>query len=232
LDGEGFFQVMPADCMWIVGRHVIECSMRLPAQQKAVFPHRELMQPLMAASAEARTVSCPRPIPTLDSTVGAGPYLEGGDIFLVGNNRDVLVGYAPRSGSNKAGAEWLAQYLSLDGYRVTLVPLKSLKVHLLAHIGCVGEKTAVIYRPAFLDGVPEALADWTLIDATEEEVANVGPCVVALNKKMVLMPAECGRLADRVSKAGIEPVLTPMKTIAMEGGGIRCSTFIMHRAID
>lgn len=226
---DGVWQTFPADSIWVIGRHVIECQLRMHLLTKQNFTLRERFLPPLDAYPEARWVQIPSSVPTHNSLTGKGPYLEGGDILILG--KDVLVGIdLDGFSTDERGAKWLSRYLADDGFKVWPVPFhNAVKVHLLAHLGVPREGLAIIYKPLFKDGIPEPLKDYDFIEVSEEEVAQAGACIVALDSKKCLLPAECPRVADELAKRGVEPVTVPFKETAWWGGGIRCATCIVRR---
>lgn len=229
---DAIWQTFPADSVWVVGRHVIECQLRMHLATKQNFTLREGFEPHLEANPDGRWVQIPATVPTYNSLEGKGPYLEGGDILILG--KDVLVGIdLDGFSTDKAGASWLARYLADDGFKVWPVPFRNaVKIHLLAHVGVPREGLAIIYKPLFTDGIPEPLKDYEFIEITKEEAASGAACIVALNPKQCLIPAECSRVADELAKRGVEPVAIPFKDVAWWGGGIRCATCIIRRDVE
>lgn len=225
----GVWQTNPADSIWVIGRHVIECQLRVPMLRKQNFTLREPFYDHLLAHGDSRWVQIPNAMPTEEDRYGPGPYLEGGDILILGD--DVLVGVdLDGFSTDETGAEWLRRYLADDGFRVTPVPFRNaVKIHLLAHVGVPREGVAIIYKPLFTEGIPEPIADWDLIEISEEESAKAAACIVALDSDRCLLPAETPRIAEELAKRGIEPVTVPYEATAFWGGGIRCGTIIVRR---
>jgi len=230
-DDGGAYPIYPADAIWIVGRNVIECRFREEARQRELFALRELILPLIESSPEARYGSCPVAAPAWSPLGAAGPFLEGGDIFMCGDDaRNVLVGVDEKRSSSASGVSWLARFLAEDGYTVTPVPITpDAPTHLLGVLGCVGPERALIYRPSLLNGVPDAVKNWDLIDLTLEETLNTAPCVTMLDEETVLMSDGTPRVAEELSRRGLEVITVPMDAVTFWDGGVRCCTFVMRR---
>ena len=226
----GAIQLHPADPIWIIGRHAIECQFHTPFRNKEVFPLRDLIRPLMDADPRARWVACPASAP-VEGGGGAGPFLEGGDILICGNARkDVLVGIDEERSSNAAGVEWLMRYLIDDGYRVTGVPItRDGPIHLTAVLGVAGPERALVYRPSLVNGIPEQIRHWDFIDLTLDETRATGPCVVMIDPNTILVPAETPRIVDELDKRGLDVVPVEVSAISRLDGGIRCATFVIRR---
>lgn len=235
----GAHQIFPADPIWVIGRHVIECQFREPFRNKGRFPLRELLAPQIEMAPEARVASCPVTTPVKRSEApstdaesrASNYYLEGGDILICGNkDKDILVGVDEVRSSSAQGVEWLRRYLADDGYRVTPVPItRAAPVHLLAAVGVVGPEAALIYKPSLVDGIPEPIKHWDLIDITLEEARAGGPCAVMLDPKTILITAETPRICDVLSKRGLKVIPVPFNALTCFDGAIRCATFVMRR---
>ncbi len=235
----GAHQVMVADALWVIGRHVIECQFREPFHNKERFALRELLAPQIEMAPEARVAACPMTTPVKRSAAPTSDaanrtssyYLEGGDILICGNkDKDILVGVDEVRSSSAQGVEWLRRYLADDGYRVTPVPItRDAPIHLLGAMGVVGPEAALIYKPSLADGIPDPIKHWDLIDITLEEARAGGPCAVMLNPKTILVTAGAPRICDLLSKRGLEVIPVPFDAVTRFDGAIRCATFVMRR---
>jgi N-dimethylarginine dimethylaminohydrolase len=222
----GGFRVMPADPIWIIGRNIIESQFRQPLRNKELFPLRDIIAKRIDEDPNLRVLSCPVTMP------GAGDFvLEGGDIQICGNEgKDILVGVDEERSSSARGVEWLRRRLAEDGYTVTPVPItKAAPIHLLGAMGVFGPKGAMIYRPAFKNGIPKPMMDWDLIDITLEEAEAGGPCVVMLDRKTVLIVAEVPRLIKQLEQRGLNVIPIPFDAVTKLDGAVRCATFVIHR---
>ncbi len=122
----------PADPVYTVGKHYIEVNIRRAYRRKEVFPLRDVVAPLLAADADTRHVVMPPAQPFMPSSGGPGPYLEGGDIICYKNH--LFVGESDIA-TNRAGTEWLRDYIEPHGYTVHPMPMKGTVLHLsLIHI--------------------------------------------------------------------------------------------------
>lgn len=223
----GGHQTFPADPIWIIGRNVVECSLHTFCRNREIFPLRDLIQPLIDAHPEARHYAVPQSGPLS----GDGPILEGGDILICGDDaKTVLVGLDPARSSNLAGVNWLKRCLADDGWNVVPVPItQSAPIHLLGSVGVVGPETILVCREGLTSELPEPVKHWDIIDVTLAEARKTGPCVVMIDEKTVLVPAETPRIAEELARRGLEPVPVACDGISLLDGGIRCATFVMRR---
>jgi N-dimethylarginine dimethylaminohydrolase len=226
----GGMQLFPADPIWVVGRHAIECQFRQPSRNKERFPLRELLAEQIERVPEMRVAACPVTAPD-NPNKRSNYFLEGGDIVICGNkDNDILVGVDEVRSSSAQGAEWLGRYLADDGYRVTPVRItRDAPVHLAGAIGVVGPEAALIHRPSFIDGIPEAIKKWDLIDIDEAEAHAGGPCLVMINSKTILVPEKAPRISDLLAKRGLQVISIPFDAVTRFDGAIRCATFVMCR---
>jgi N-dimethylarginine dimethylaminohydrolase len=225
----GSFRVMTADPIWIIGRNIIESQFRQPLRNKELFPLRDMIAKRIDEDLNLRVLSCPGTMP------GAGDFvLEGGDIQICGNEgKDILVGVDEERSSSARGVEWLRRRLAEDGYKVTPVPIvKGAPIHLLGAMGVFGPTAAMVYRPAFANGIPEPMKGWDLIDITLEEAEAGGPCAVMLDPKTILMVAEVPRLIRLLQERGLDVIPIPFDAVTKMDGAIRCATFVIHRDKD
>ena len=157
-------QGWPRDTMIVIGDTFIEPSLFIPLRRRERFGIRRAVEERLYNS-NAKIISMPPPVPqpeAEDGTYGPGPFLEGGDTFLIG--RDIYVGITGNA-SNSAGARWLQQYLG-EEYRVHEVPLSKKFLHLDCCLATPRPGLALACREAFVGGLPDFLKDWTIIDVS------------------------------------------------------------------
>jgi glycine amidinotransferase len=111
---EGASLLYPADPVYVLGKHLIETSIRRPFRRKEAWATRSVLVPYVDADPSMRQVASPRAELGPAGDEGRGPFLEGGDIIMVG--QDILCGNTDLT-SNAAGSEWLRRYLEPFGYR-------------------------------------------------------------------------------------------------------------------
>jgi glycine amidinotransferase len=80
-----------------------------------------------------------------------------------------------------------------------------------------------------VNGIPTPIKKWDLIDVTLEEAHATGPCLVMIDPRTILVPAETPRIAEELSKRGLEVVSVDFNAVSRFNGGIRCATFVMRR---
>ncbi len=222
----GWSQLYPADPVFMLGEHFLELSLRRAYRRKEVFPLRELVAPMLAGQAGLHHVAMPQSAPFTPSGEGPGPFLEGGDILIVG--RDVIVGQGQLC-SDRAGLDWLSSYLADWNYRVHPLAIRGPILHALGLICLLREGLAMAHLPALADGLPAPIADWDVIEISEEEMHGHATVGVSLDDKRYMIDPRFTRLMGELEKHAIEPVPTPCDAIGFWGGAIRCVTLPLAR---
>lgn len=224
----GHSLLYPADPVYVLGSHLIETCIRRPFRRKEVWPIRDVLTPLLEADDDARHVAMPQAVPTRADAdgLGPGPFLEGGDIVILG--RDVMVGVGPLT-SNRAGARWLERYLRPFGYRVRQVELAGDYLHLLGVLCLVREGLLMAYLPALKNGLPAIVADWDVIELTLEEMLALGTVGMNLDPQTHMIDERHVRLIRELERRGMTCIPMPMDYLAYWGGAVRCVTLPTSR---
>jgi glycine amidinotransferase len=216
------------DSMLVVGQNVIELSLRNPSRRKEIFAYREMLARRLAQAPRAQYASMPppRPAPATEADEGPGPFLEGGDIFLLG--KDILVGNSGQA-SNRAGINWLQRFLGPQGYRVQEVPLTDWH-HLDCVLTIIRPGLAMAVKTAFRDGLPGPIREWEIIEASPAEGHAMGVNAMCLAPDVVVMGEEHQRLIMELKRRGVE-VLSGFRTdvVSLWGGGVRCLSHPLFR---
>lgn len=145
--------------------------------------------------------------------------IEGGDVVVL--PKRILVGLSERT--NKAGAESLSSHLSK--YRqVEMVPLAPGVLHLDVALSCPTPSISIVYRPAFVSGLPQCLQHGNIIDVTDDEYLNQAVNLLPLGENTVLIDQRQQRLIDQLLKYGLECLPCCVDHISRIGGGLRCMT--------
>ena len=210
------------DSMLVVGQNVIELSLRDPARRKEIFAYREMLTRRLAQAPRVQYASMPppRPAPATEDSEGPGPFLEGGDIFLLG--KDILVGNSGQA-SNQAGIGWLRRFLGPQGYRIQEVPLMDNWLHLDCVLAVIRPGLAMAVKTAFRNGLPGPIQEYEVIEASPEEGHALGVNAMCLAPNVVVMGEEHQRLIKELKTRQVE-VVSGFRTdvVSLWGGGVRC----------
>jgi N-dimethylarginine dimethylaminohydrolase len=224
---EGASLLYPADPIYVLGKHVIETCIRRPFRRKEGWATRSVLQRLIDADPQVRHVASPRAELGVAGDEGAGPFLEGGDIIVVG--QDVLCGNTDLT-SNAAGSAWLGRYLEPFGYRVHPVPVTGVWLHLLGVMCVLREGLAMAYLPAIGGRLPAPIADWEVIEVTEEEARMLATVGMNLDARRHIIDARLERVIGELERFGIEPIPIDVEHLSVWGGAVRCVTLPISRA--
>ena len=216
----------PADPVYTVGKHYIEVNIRRAYRRKEVFPLRDVVAPLLAADADTRHVVMPPAQPFMPSSGGPGPYLEGGDIICYKNH--LFVGESDIA-TNRAGTEWLRDYIEPYGYTVHPMPMKGTVLHLLGTMVLVREGVLLLFRDELDCELPAPLQDWDVIELSEDEARAYATVGVSLDDKRYVMPSHLGRVGEELSRRGVEPIEIDYDHVSYWGGCVSCSTHAIAR---
>lgn len=218
---ESAIQFFPRDSMLVIGNQFIETELMMPLRRRERFGIRRSLTKRLTGD-NAKIISMPPAEPCLEDSKGEwgpGPFLEGGDTFLLG--RDIYVGVSGNA-SNSAGVHWLQQYLG-DTYRVHEIKLTKKFLHLDCCLSTPREGLAIICREAFVDGLPDFLSDWDLIEVTYEDAKEKLGCNgLVIDKKTIIIADTLPKLAKALRSAGQEVIEMPFDAVYQYGGAFRC----------
>ncbi len=221
VDSDAVMQTFPRDPILVIGNKVIETSMLEPYRRKERFAIRRTIEDRLLNSG-SYLVSMPQPDPYLSKSVGdygPGPYLEGGDVMLVG--KDIYVGQTGNA-SNLAGIRWLRDYLGQD-YRVHQVPLSRRFLHLDCVLALPRPGVAIVCQEAFTQGLPPFLNGWKLINVSADDAEKKMGCNgLVLSKDSIIIGDNMPALKKELQADGLEVITTPIDALTWQGGGFRC----------
>ncbi|MDO6765679.1 dimethylarginine dimethylaminohydrolase family protein [Agarivorans sp. 1_MG-2023] len=207
------------DAVVVIGNHFIETNMFDPGRRRDRFAIRRTLGERLNNS-NAKIVSMPEsPIIVDDNGFGPGPFLEGGDTFVLG--KTILVGNSGNA-SNTAGIEWLQRYLG-EEYEVIEVKLDSKFVHLDCVLCTLRPGLAMIVKDAFLDGIPDVLKGWDFINVSAEDAKlHLAANALVINDQTVMMPDSLKHISTEVRAKGHQVIEVPFDAINWQGGSFRC----------
>lgn len=201
-----------------IGKNVIELAPRSLFRRRQRFAIREILIGTMARGARYFA----QPDGGADDVVPGWGYLEGGDIFVLGEQ--VLVGHSGGC-SSPEGAAWLQHVLG-NTYRVDIVPIDPRFPHLDCVLMCAREGWAVACLDAMPEGLPGNMRDWDVIDVPAALAkGHMGCNSLVLGPGRVLVPSEAplDPVADALKAKGCEVVRLEYSVPCMVGGSFRCA---------
>lgn len=220
--GHGYSNFFARDPFFTVGDHVIEGSLRFLHRRGEVLPMREVFRNEVYPT-DARYVATPPPEVAApdDPTLGAGPFIEGGDVLVLG--RHVLVGSSGLA-SNEAGYTWLRRYLEPSGYTVELVKLHEKILHLDCALGLIRDGLMIVAPEAFVSEVPQVLNGWNRIEASFEDATRLATNGLALSPEVYVTDPDFEHLGSQVEGHGVKVEYVDFSITRSFGGSFRCST--------
>ncbi|MEI7871551.1 MAG: amidinotransferase [Alphaproteobacteria bacterium] len=212
-NGEGA-QLFARDGMIVVGRHVIDASLRLKCRQRERFGLRPIIQKTVQTS-DARWSSVPLGSPTCVD----GPFLEGGDTLL--NGYEIYVGMSGCA-SDMAGIDWLQALLG-EAYRVIPVALRSNVLHLDCALGLIKPGLLVWCPEKLIDGLPTSLRTWDAVAVSKEEANKLATNGLILEEGRMIVDADNQRVIEELRKRKVDVIPLPFDGPISTGGGLRCA---------
>ncbi|MCK4732340.1 MAG: hypothetical protein KAT65_07775 [Methanophagales archaeon] len=209
------------DPILVIGNNVIETAIKIPMRAKERYAIRPILKERLK-SGNANYVAVPAVSPAFGEE---GIYLEGGDVLL--NGYEIYVGNSGR-GSNKAGIEWLQNYLG-PKYKVHEIKISQEFEHLdcVLSLPCPG--LGVICKEAILSELPESIRDWDFIEVSVAEAKKLGANLFVLDEKTCIVDNQHHRIAEELRQRGQEVIEIPYDKVATWGGGFRCSHHPLRR---
>jgi N-dimethylarginine dimethylaminohydrolase len=217
------------DPILVVGHHLIELAVKTPYRRREIFGIRELLERRVAEDPRARYYAMPppRPVQPTRASDGPGPFLEGGDIFVL--DKDILVGNSGLA-SDRAGIDWLQRALDPEGFTVHEVALTGEWLHLDCIFAVIRPGLAVCHLGGLARGLPPLLKDWEIIPATSAEAHHMGCNTVCLQPNTPLVAEEHTRLIQELEQRQVNVVSGfRMDVVSQWGGGIRCASHPLRR---
>jgi len=220
--GRGYANFFARDPFFTIGGFVIEGSLRFPHRRDEVLPIRPVIYERVYSD-DCIYVAAPRPeiCDPGDKRLGPGPFIEGGDVLVLGKH--VFVGDSGLA-SNGLGARWLKKLLAPHGYEVEVVRLKPDVLHLDCALGLVREGLMVVCPSAFVSGIPEKLGSWNRIEVTEEEARQLATNGLPLSPDVYVTDPDFRHIGDRIGEYGVQVEYIDFSISRAFGGAFRCST--------
>ncbi|MBP7765052.1 MAG: hypothetical protein KA113_07690 [Syntrophaceae bacterium] len=228
----GFSQDFPRDNMAVIGSSVIEFNLRTPIRKVDISGFRNILSE-KCSDPKVKWFSMPH-TELLKPARPDTPFLEGGDVIVLG--KTVFVGNTqnPSVGSNEAGYRWLKNILG-DQYQVTRVRLVESVLHLDCVLSVPRRGLAIICEEAFVDGLPEELKGWDLIRVGLKDVQRLAVNGVPVNSRNYILSYnrhnDNRTIQAELEKRGIKVHRVFFGTHNGQGGSLRCATQPLKRKI-
>ncbi|MEB3032200.1 dimethylarginine dimethylaminohydrolase family protein [[Mycobacterium] nativiensis] len=219
---DGYANFFVRDPFFTVGNVVIEGSLRFRHRRREVFPVRDiLIERVYPASCGYVAVPAPEIAADDDPTLGAGPFLEGGDVLVLGKH--IFVGTSGLA-SNDLGARWLRKLLAPQGYTVEVVRLPREILHLDCALGLIRDGLMVVCEEALLDGIPESLKSWDRIPVSLRQAKELATNGLPINPDVYVTDPSFSWIGEQLTHRGITVEYVEFGISRSLGGSFRCST--------
>ena len=229
----GFSQDFPRDNMAVIGNNVIEFNLRTAIRKVDISGFRDILSEKCSDST-VKWFSMPH-TELLKPARTDTPFLEGGDVMVLG--RTVLVGNTenPSVGSNEAGYKWLTNILG-DPYTVKRVRLVESVLHLDCVLSVPRSGLAIVCEEAFIDGLPEEIQDWDLIRVSLEDVKRLAVNGLPVDSQNYILSYNRHNdnryIQGELEKRGIMVHRVFFGTHNGQGGSLRCATQPLKRKVE
>ena len=228
----GFSQDFPRDNMAVIGSNVIEFNLRTPIRKVDISGFRNILSE-KCSDPTVKWFSMPH-TELLKPALADTPFLEGGDVIVLG--KTVLVGNTqnPSVGSNEAGYQWLKNILG-DQYKVKRIRLIESVLHLDCVLSVPRRGLAIICEEAFVDGLPDEIKNWDLIRVRLEDVKRLAVNGVPVNTRNYILSYNRHNdnryIQAELEKRGIRVHRVFFGTHNGQGGSLRCATQPLKRKV-
>ncbi len=219
--GMGLSNFFARDPFVTIGSHVIESNFRKEYRRYEALTSRDFYL------GKCSYVAMPMP-DIVDEE--AGPFLEGGDVLVY--HKQVFVGNSGYA-SNKAGIDWLRDYLSPYGYEVIEVRLQGNILHLDCAMSLVREGLMIVCPESFAEGVPETFTDWDKILVSEEDAGHLAVNGLPINQDVYITDAAFkDTIGKELESRGVKVEYLDFSVTRASQGAFRCSTQPVLRIED
>lgn len=217
---DGYSNFFARDPFFTIGNIIIEGSLRFPHRRNEILPIRDILVD------ESNKNNCfYLSIPTVDFSKGitseVGPFLEGGDILVLG--KTVFVGNSGLA-SNKNGINWLRNLLSNFDYTLIEVPLADDVLHLDCALSIVREDLIIVCEEALLNGIPKELEKFDKIRVSKEDVSRLAVNGLQIDRNTYITDPKFEFIGKQLEERGIKVEYIDFKISRSFGGSFRCST--------
>ncbi|HEV7434123.1 MAG TPA: hypothetical protein VGO22_04550 [Pseudorhizobium sp.] len=203
-----------------IGNNVIELAPRSLFHRRQRFAIRPILAETMNRGARYFAQPDSGAVESRDEP-GWG-YLEGGDIFVLGQK--ILVGHSGGC-SNPEGARWLQHMLGPD-YDIEVAPIDPMFPHLDCVLSTPREGVTVVCREAFPQGLPEHIREWDHIVVDKFHAKRHMACNnLILDDHTVVVPSvdALDHVASELRNRNFEVIRLPYNYPSDFGGSFRCA---------
>ena len=223
--GFGYSNFFSRDPFFTIGSFVIEGNLNFMHRRKEILPIRPVLHKWLDQYGGIY-LAAPQPDTSLGQASQEGPFIEGGDVLVLG--KTVFVGYSGLA-SNTAGIQWLSRLLEPFGYEVIPVRLHPHILHLDCALSFLKQGVMIVCEGAFLDGLPNQLANWEKIPVTLEEASYLLTNGLPISEEVYVTDGAFKELIPKIEAHGIKVETLSYRVSRIFGGSFRCTTQALIR---
>ncbi|MBL1224068.1 dimethylarginine dimethylaminohydrolase family protein [Enterococcus sp. BWR-S5] len=223
--GAGYSNFFSRDPFFTIGNLLIEGNLRFMHRRHEILPIRPIVTE-WAAEADCYYFSAPQPDISAGEMSEAGPFIEGGDVLVLG--KTVFVGHSGLA-SNFEGILWLKRLLQHFDYDVVPVRLHPHILHLDCALSLLKEGLMIVCEEAFLDGIPQQLRSWDTIPVSLREASLLMTNGLPINEKVYITDRSFTKLIPQIEAKGVKVEGIDYQVSRIFGGSFRCTTQALVR---
>lgn len=244
-----FYSAMPRDCLFAVGKKIIEVPMAWRSRYFETFPYREILNEYFENGAE--WVSAPKPmlsndiwngdyefdqhVPFRSMITEAEPLFDAADFVRMGRD---IIGQRSHVTNNK-GIEWLRRLLGPE-FNVHIYEFeKSQRMHIDTTILPLAPGRVLINK-SWVSKIPDIFKDWEILNPPSSSLLDSHPLymssrwihmsVLMLDEKTVVVEKDESALISAFHKWGFKTILCPFKHFQTFGGSFHGATLDIKRS--
>ncbi|WP_118988092.1 amidinotransferase [Photorhabdus sp. CRCIA-P01] len=247
--GGGFYSAMPRDCLFAIGKKIIEVPMAWRSRYFETFAFREILNDYFSKGTE--WFAAPKPMlkdslwhPNHDceqevrfeSVINElEPIFDAADFMKIGRD---IIGQRSHVTNNK-GIEWLRRALGKD-YQIHIYEFDdSSPMHIDTTILPLAPGR-VLMNKAWVSKIPDIFRDWEILTPPPSTLNDAHPLfmtskwihtnVLMLDEKTVIVEQDEEFLKAAFRKWGFKTILCPFKHFQTFGGSFHCATLDVKRS--
>lgn len=246
--GGGFYSAMPRDCLFAIGKKIIEVPMAWRSRYFETFSFREILNDYFSNGAE--WLAAPKPMlkdslwnidhdseqeEKFISVINESePVFDAADFMKMGKD---IIGQRSHVTNNK-GIEWLRRTLGED-YKIHIYEFDDASpMHIDTTILPLAPGRVLVNK-AWVSKIPEIFKDWEILTPPASTLDDAHPLfmtskwihtnVLMLDDKTVIVEKDEELLKTAFKNWGFKTISCPFKHFQTFGGSFHCATLDVKR---
>ncbi|WP_158893911.1 MULTISPECIES: amidinotransferase [unclassified Pseudomonas] len=246
--GGTFYSAMPRDCLFAIGKKIIEVPMAWRSRYFETFAFRDILNDYFSRGAD--WISAPKPmlkddiwekdhdfdqeIPFKSIITEVEPLFDAADFMKMGRD---IIGQRSHVTNNK-GIEWLRRTLEPD-YRIHIYEFEEPgPMHIDTTILPLAPGRVLVNK-GWVPRIPDLFKDWEILNPPPSNLPDDHPLyitskwihinVLMLDERTVVVEQDEEALISAFRKWGFKTILCPFKHFQTFGGSFHCATLDVKR---